>query len=308
MTMTTLLWHGDEPLIERLLAQLDRVEREVGAVDPVALAWVCAARAWRHLRHGDPAGSLAMDQRCEQCFTVVGDLRHACRQHANVGYGELLLGAFDRAEASLREAIAIATRMGLHQVTAQAQHNLGLALARQGKYAEGLRAETAALAAFAAQGNRRLAAAAMNYLALIELAAGNHAAAIAHARDAIATASDKPAALCIYRGTLAWALRHAGQIPEAMAEASEAMRLVASHGRPEEGESLIRLAYAEALHAAGQLAEAQRAIADAEQRVRDAAAKISDPERRRSFLEDVPEHAETLAHARAWGITISSAG
>src|ERR1041385_6076958 len=118
----------------------------------------------------------------------------------------------------------------------------------------------------------------------------------------LATPADKPASLCIYRGPLAWALRHAGQITEALAEANEAMRLVASHGRPEEGESLIRLAYAAALHAACEHAEAQRAIADAEQRVRDAPAKISDPERRRSFLEDVPEHAQTLAQARAWGI------
>ena len=300
MTMTTLLWHGDEPLIERLFAQLDRVEHEVGAVDPVALAWVCSARAWAALRHGDPAGSLAMDQRCEQCFTIVGDLRHACRQHANVGYGELMLGAFDRAEASLREAIAIATRMGLHQVSSQAQHNLGLALARQGKLDEGLRVETAALAAFEAQGNRRLAAAAMHYLALIELGAGNHAAAIAHARDAIAAASDKLALLSVYRGTLAWALRHAGDIPAALAEATQAMRLMEAHGRPEEGEALARLAYAEALHASGQVDEARRVIADAAQRLHDAAAMISDPELRRSFLENVPEHAHTFEHARAW--------
>src|SRR5262249_38733255 len=284
VTMTTLLWHGDRELTAQLFAQLDRV---AAAGDPAALAWVYTARAWRALRGGDPAESLDFDRRVEACFVAVGDLRNACRQRANVGYGELMLGAYDDAEHSLREAIAIATRIGLHQVTAQAQHNLGLALARRGNFDEARRIESAALAACEAQDNRRLAAAARNYLALIEILAGNPGEAVHHARNAIALSVDKPAALARYRGTLSIAYRLAGDPAAALAEALCAMQLIETHGHPEEGEVAIRLAYAQALHATGATDDAHRAIADAERRLLEAADKIGDPDRRRAFLEDV---------------------
>jgi tetratricopeptide (TPR) repeat protein len=300
MTMTTLLWHADDALVRRLFARLDRVEAEAAGGDPGALAWIQTARSWRALRDGDHAASLALDQSAEDCFTVVGDLRHACRQHANVGYGELMLGAFDRAERSLREAIAISSQIGLHQVTAQAQHNLGLAVARQGRLDEGRKIELAALDAFEAQGNRRMVAAAHNYLAMIEIAQRDFTEAIAHARSAVDAASDKPGALSIYRGTLANAHRLANHVAAALAEATRAIELVETHGRPEEGEAAVRLAYAEALHASGAVDKARRAIADAAHRLRIAAAKISDPERRRTFLECVVENAATLDRAATW--------
>jgi tetratricopeptide (TPR) repeat protein/predicted Ser/Thr protein kinase len=295
VTMTTLLWHGDRVLAEQLFTQLERV---AAAGDPASMAWVYTARSWRALRDGDPAASLAFDELGEECFGAVGDLRNACRSRANVGYGQLMLGAYAEAEASLREAIAGATRIGLHTVTAQAQHNLGLALARRGRFDEARRIEAAALAAFDAQGNRRLGAAAHNYLAMIEILAGNPRDAIDHAQRAIDYAVDKPAALCVYRGTLSTAHRLAGNAAAALAEATRAIELVDTHGRPEEGEAAIRLAHAEALRAAGNLDDAQRAIAEAHSRLVAAAEKIGDLERRRAFLEDVTEHAEIRRLAR----------
>ncbi len=289
LAMTTLLWQGAPELVDRLFALLDRLD----TLDPTTLAWIYTARAWRALRDGDHAASLVLDQRVEECFTAVGDQRNACRQHANVGYGELMLGAFEPAVSSLREAIAIATHIGLHQVTAQAQHNLGLALARLGEVDEGRAVEIQALAAFQAQDNRRLVAAARNYLALIELAAGNPRAAIDYARGAVEAASDKPASLCNYKGTLSLALRAAGDARAALDEATEAMALVERHGRPEEGEFAIRLAYIDALRETG--GDPRAAIADAAAQLRETAEKIRDPERRRTFLTANVENAAILA-------------
>jgi hypothetical protein len=48
------------------------------------------------LRDGDFGACLVLDSRVVQCFTTVGDLRHACQQ-LNVGYDEMLLGASARA-------------------------------------------------------------------------------------------------------------------------------------------------------------------------------------------------------------------
>src|SRR5262249_22666692 len=110
-TMTTLLWHGETALIARLFDALDRIE--ASTTDPATCAWIYIARAWRVLREGDQAESMLFDAEAERCFAEVGDQRNACMQRANVGYGELMLGAFERAEESLRDAIAVATRIGL---------------------------------------------------------------------------------------------------------------------------------------------------------------------------------------------------
>ena len=64
--------------------------------------------------------------------------------------------------------------------------------------------------------------------------------------------------------------------------------------------ALIRLARAEALHAAGALDAAHAAIAEARAWLHAVAAKISDPAFRASFLEAVPENARIIALAQAW--------
>ena len=299
-TMPTLLWHGDAALIARLFAQLDRIEAEAGGGDPAALAWVLHARSWRAMQAGDGAACLVLDSRVVELFTQLGDLRHACQQRANVGYDELMLGAYAQAELSLVTAIEIATRIGLAQVTAQARHNLGLAVLRQGRIDEARAIEQAALDALLAHGNQRLAAAAHHYLALVELAAGDLAAA-AHRVDAsLAMGADSPAMQIGWLPTRSLVRRLAGDPAGALHDAEAALALAAQHGRPEEGDAAMRLAYAEALHATGALDAARAAIADAEARLLDAAARIGDPAWRRSYLEAIPEHARTRHLAAAW--------
>ena len=73
-------------------------------------------------------------------------------------------------------------------------------------------------------------------------------------------------------------------------------------GGIDEGEARIRLIYAEALHATGELEEARVAIATARDRLLARAAKIGDEAWRRSFLECVPENSRTLELARAWSM------
>jgi hypothetical protein len=62
----------------------------------------------------------------------------------------------------------------------------------------------------------------------------------------------------------------------------------------EEGESLLRLGYAESLAAVGHEAAAVDAIDVAHQRMIARAARISDPGWRASFCERVPSNARTL--------------
>jgi hypothetical protein len=64
--------------------------------------------------------------------------------------------------------------------------------------------------------------------------------------------------------------------------------------------AFVRLAHAEALHAAGDTAAAARAIAAARAHLLAVAARTAEPAYRRSFLDEVPENARTFALARAW--------
>ncbi|MDC0681569.1 hypothetical protein [Sorangium atrum] len=96
------------------------------------------------------------------------------------------------------------------------------------------------------------------------------------------------------------ALHARGRPSEALAEAREAMALLASLGRVEEGEELARLVYARALEAIGDQPSARAAIADARDHLLATAARIDDLRRRDGFLQNVSENAQTLELAREW--------
>ncbi len=108
---------------------------------------------------------------------------------------------------------------------------------------------------------------------------------------------DQPGVLA----TLAAVRLAAGRTEDARDLAADALaRLAAQGGCGLFRGAFVRLVHAEALHATGALDAARDAITDARARLDAIAARIADPAYRRSFLDDVPENARTLALARAW--------
>jgi hypothetical protein len=92
-----------------------------------------------------------------------------------------------------------------------------------------------------------------------------------------------------------------GRVPEALAAAEEAAaRTQAMGGCGTFRGAFVRLVRAEAQNASGDLDAARSAISEARERLIAIAAKVGDPDLRRSFLEDVPENKRTLALAREW--------
>ena len=81
--------------------------------------------------------------------------------------------------------------------------------------------------------------------------------------------------------------------------AGRSMELLGGLPRIDEGEAYIRLAYAEALRAAGDGESARAAIQDAWTRLSARAKKIADERVRERFLTKVPENARTAELARA---------
>jgi hypothetical protein len=91
----------------------------------------------------------------------------------------------------------------------------------------------------------------MHSLGVIEIAAGNIPLAIQHIKHAIDETPDVPGLRCQFHATLSTAYRLGGDVQAALAHATTAMQLMDAHGRPEEGEHEVRLAYAQALYATG---------------------------------------------------------
>ena len=299
-----LIIHGKTGLADELLARLSRelsVNRTLG---PALAGRVHSALALRARFAGDVAGNLEAVRTAVHCFEQAGDQRNACARRERLGYALLEVGDHEASLHLLTEAIAAATRLGLHHVVATARHNLGLTLARLGRCDEALATEQEAIAAFRASGNRRMEGASLEYLALIRLAAGDLDGAERAARDALAVASAEPVLplnQAESRAILGRALLAAGEAAPALALARAALDELEALGGIDDGEAIIRLTLAEALAATGARADAAAAIGHARDRLLERAAAISDPALRTSFLGRVPENARTLALARELG-------
>ncbi|MEJ7731433.1 MAG: protein kinase [Polyangiaceae bacterium] len=297
-TAVALLYGGRYTEAERDIALIDRLEKTIAGVDPAAQAVIHRVRATRAVGTGDPGAYLSGIEAAAACFEQAGDLRNACNARVNVGHANMELGAYGRAETALREAMATAARMGLPAVAALAKHNLGLALARRGSLDLGEAIEREAMYAFREQGDRRLEGGSRIYLALILALADKPAEA---EREAL-VAEEMVASIF---GLRAYALGVLAVVRiarggDALTPARKAIELLEEIGGVEEGESLIRLAHAEALAASEHTEAAASAIRAARDRLEARAAKIADPSHRASFRERVPDNARTLELFRAW--------
>ena len=292
-----LFSHG-EPALAQIL--LDLVERAAPEVDePGILARIYQARSSRSMITGDSGAYLESEQAAATAFERAGDLRYACMQRGHVGYACLEIGAWADAERALRDALEQGMRLGLHNVVATAKHNLGRALQMRGDLVEAATVEAEAVQAFDAQGDRRLAGAARLYLGNILLDQGEHARALVEVEAALTTA--QPPMQPQGHACLARVLLRAGRPADALEHAQRANAILDELGAIEEGEALVRLVLAEALTATGDPAAARTVISRARDRLLARAEKISDPEWRKSFLENLPEHARTIALANELG-------
>jgi tetratricopeptide (TPR) repeat protein len=261
-----------------------------------AAAYVADAFAVHALFVGDLGAYLYGKEAVVATFAAAGQARMACIQRCRLGFACQEIGDYARAVTELRAAEKEALRLDLPQPLALARHNLGLALAREGFLEEAMAAEKDAVASYLAQGDRRLEAASRIYVGLIHQIGGDLVSAEESMREALAV---------VKQGTPIWGLVHAmiarihitqGLVAQAVDEAKVAIDMLAQQGGIDEGESLIRLAWAEALEAAGHVAQAREAFAAAKARLLERAGRISDPELRRCFLEQVPENAKTLKY------------
>ncbi|WP_437634708.1 protein kinase domain-containing protein [Sorangium sp. So ce854] len=295
-----LLHGGQYAAAEEIVQELARVAMPLAERDAAVAARIHALRASRALCYGDPAASLECTEQSIPAYLQTGDLRNACLSRVNAAHCLVQLGLYQRAEAELRDALAEAERMGLHNVAAFAKQNLGLLWTQQGDLAAARTVTAEAALAFTAQANRRQEARSRAYLAAILTRLGDLGAADNEAGAAVAMLAHVPTLQALALAVRARVLLEQGRAHEALETARRALGLLVSVGGTEEGEAQIRLVYAESLRAAGHNDAAREAIAVAMQRLVSRAQWIHDPARRQSFCQAVSENAKTFALAALW--------
>jgi eukaryotic-like serine/threonine-protein kinase len=294
-----LIYRGEYALADELLAQVEAAAPSTP--DPWAKARVLVAVATRALVLGDFGRHQDLTAEAIEQFTAAGDLRLACRTRVPLGYGHIQLGAYAEAEQKLREAIVLAERLGLPPVIAYAKHNLGFALARRGALEEARAVEIEAVQRCTEHRNTRLAEGSRVYLALIMAEMGDIEAAEQEATTAVEALSGVPPAQVFAFAIRATIRLSRGNTGEALADARKAHQMLTALGGIDESEAVVRLAYAEALYAEGDIAAAKAAIGEARAWVLERAEKLTAPGLKAQFLEQVPENKKTLELAETWG-------
>jgi tetratricopeptide (TPR) repeat protein len=280
-----------------------RLEAELTARhDLPPLTWARAefARTTHAVTRGDLGEMIVHARAAIASYETAGDQRSAALMTTNLAWALAEMGAFDEAEPQLRAAAATAERMNIAFLLGAVRNNLALVLARRGELAAARAAADEALRLYRGADNRRVEGMVHIYRAMIDLASRQLARAEREARRAVEVTAPFPPTHAHAQAMLAQVLLARGQAGEAARVAGEANAALVALGTIDEGEALVRLVHAEALHAAGLHAEARAAIGEAAAVLRARAARISDESWRASFLARVPENARTLALAAAW--------
>jgi len=295
-----LIFGGRAAAAERVVALVTELAGDLSDVDVQVLALIHQVHSVRSSAAGDLGGCLKGLEAALVAFDQVGDLRNGCSTRANLGYVYAELGDFARADGALRQALADAERLGLHEVAAAAQHNLGRVLGLRGQAAEAARLERAAITSFGKQGEARLEGVARTYLSEILASGGDFTGAEKEAALAVEALRVAPSLRVAALGGLARARLGRGDASGALEASREAAAELEALGEIEEGESSVRLIHAEALAQNGAETEARAALETARERLLARAARIEEPTWRERFLNDVPINARILSLAAQW--------
>jgi eukaryotic-like serine/threonine-protein kinase len=281
-----------------LEARYWRLVRPTRDRSPVArLGWNLMLSFRASFAHEDPWLGLVRGEENLAIYEVIGGEHNLLLAQLFLGANRFFLGASASAEEMLRGLAAADTTLGMGSSLRRVL--LALLLAERGAFDEAR--EIASQLAERGRANGFALEAARGGWALAE--------ALRRAGDMGGAERELGLALPIMvplelPGALATqaALRLAqGRAGDALAAAEDGLaRFRAAGGCGFFRGGCLRLVHAEALHATGAHVAARAAIGEAKARVLAIADRIGDPAYRRSFLEDVPEVARTLALALAW--------
>ncbi len=211
-----------------------------------------------------------------------GDVRSACVQELNLASALCELGVDGEARARLDHGAREAEARGLLSAVALARHLDGILLAREGRVDEAIAAQYRALETFSSQGNARMEGGIRAHLAELFLRRGKVDEALREAERARDLLAKSPPARAHALATLALVHLARGDVAAALAASAESIELAQTAG-VESGEAIVYAARAEALAASGS-AEAQSVRDTGRKRLVTRAAAIADEHTRAAFL------------------------
>ena len=258
-------------------------------VSPETAAFVAVWKAQLVTAMGDLGKRKLAYEEAIARFREIGDLRRAASAECNLADTFNRVGAYEEAEAALREALGSCRRVGNRVVEGYALANLGYALAGQERLEEALETFDAALALASELGRPRLALAVRLYRARARMPADPPGvAAEAHALAGEARAAGLPALEATALAVASRAALASGDVATALEHAERAMALRDELGTMEEDEAEVFLALAEALRASGDRERARGGVARGASRLEYLAGRIADVDWRARFLVEVP--------------------
>jgi len=295
--VTQLIPAGRHDVVSAAMAELQATATDSAGAP--SQAWLHRARALQALHAGRLEVSLNEIRDAKRAYVRCGDDRAGSLCAMGIGWAHTYLGELEAALDALAESEASAKRLGSEYGVLWARFNRGKALTHLGRFDEAREIEQEVATTLA--DSPRIAGAARVYLSIIAYRLDDPATAEAEARAALDMEIAPPLAV-VARACAALALSKAGRKVEALTEAMVASESLEQLGGVEELASLVRLAKAEVLYAAGETAAASAAIAEAKTRLEADASRIGDPARRDAFLHRLPHHARTLALASALSV------
>jgi serine/threonine protein kinase/tetratricopeptide (TPR) repeat protein len=243
---------------------------------------------------GDCTTALLHTDMARAAFDRLGDVRCTAEAVGNSAYLLLALGAPERAIAACRTVLRVAERLDLSYLTTATLLNLADAESRRGAPAAALGAANAALALARRQGDRRWEGSALAFLASLAWSGKDFPTAAQHARAAISCLAEVPGTRAVAEAYLARAQLAQGRTGTALALARAAHSRWQTMGSEDDDESVIPLAYAECLLAAGEQREGLSVLRAALCRLDRRAAAIDAGDKRRDFIQRNPVHARLV--------------
>jgi tetratricopeptide (TPR) repeat protein len=256
---------------------LELVEAKGGSLNSYLSARAESLRSHLARADGQLSAALAHQKRTAQLHESAGRARQACEQVGNLAVALLEVGQLEQAEENVRHVLGTSERMGLNYFNGGALQMLMNCLAYQGRLDEARAAGKRGLDWTTARGDHLFLPSTQLYLSFTEYLAGDYLAAEGYARGAVENTKDKPSLRPFALALLARARLSQRFVGEALALAQEAYVAINAKIQLEDGESSVRLAYAEALAAAGSRSEAERIIRDATLWLQRRAEAIDDP-------------------------------
>ncbi|APR80915.1 Adenylate cyclase [Minicystis rosea] len=289
-------WRGAVDLAERSLGRMHELFDAVALHEPAVLGWIDLAHAYREgPLLDDPWKGLKRAEAALAIFKAVGHRRGILLGQAFVAVHLGLLGAAVEIDPAHRTAMVdLGPMMSLHAFFS------ARFLAEEGALDEARRVALRTIEAGRAMGYDLHVWRGRWALAEVLRRSGDLAGAAREAEAAIEAFAALPFNRTAARATLAAIRLAEGRTTEALAESSRAMDELEAMGGIGLSSTSVRLVHAECLAADGDRARASAAVAGARDRLLVIASTIDHAGYRRSFLENVPENARTMALAHAW--------